>query len=79
VIGHELGHVRTHDTLTITITATIAGAISMLAQFGMFFRGGGRDNNGGLGIVGSILMLILAPLAAMIVYKWRSAHARIRR
>jgi heat shock protein HtpX len=60
-----LAHVRNHDTLTMTITATIAGAISMWAQFGMFFRGGGRDNN--LGIVGSILMLILAPLAAMIV------------
>jgi heat shock protein HtpX len=65
VIGHELAHVRNHDTLTMTITATIAGAISMLAQFGMFFRGGGRNNN--LGIVGSMLMLILAPLAAMIV------------
>jgi heat shock protein HtpX len=49
----------------MTITATIAGAISMLAQFGMFFRGGNRDS--GLGIVGSVLMLILAPLAAMIV------------
>ena len=66
VIGHELGHVRNHDTLTMTITATIAGAISMLAQFGMFFRGGNRDNSG-LGIVGSVLMLILAPLAAMVV------------
>jgi heat shock protein HtpX len=66
VIGHELGHVRNHDTLTMTITATIAGAISMLAQFGMFFRGGNRDNSG-LGVVGSVLMLILAPLAAMIV------------
>jgi heat shock protein HtpX len=65
VIGHELGHVRNHDTLTMTITATIAGAISMLAQFGMFFRGGNRDS--GLGIVGWVLMLILAPLAAMIV------------
>ena len=65
VIGHELGHVRNHDTLTMTITATIAGAVSMLAQFGMFFRGGNRDS--GLGVVGSVLMLILAPLAAMIV------------
>ena len=62
VIGHELGHVRNHDTLTMTITATIAGAISMLAQLGMFF-GGGRRNN----VVGSVLMLILAPIAAMIV------------
>jgi heat shock protein HtpX len=66
VIGHELGHVRNHDTLTMTITATIAGAISMLAQFGMFFRGGNRDNSG-LGIIGSVLMLVLAPLAAMVV------------
>jgi heat shock protein HtpX len=66
VIGHELAHVRNHDTLTMTITATVAGAISMLAQFGMFF-GGRRDNNSGLGIVGSVLMLVLAPLAAMIV------------
>jgi heat shock protein HtpX len=62
VIGHELGHVRNHDTLTMTIAATIAGAISMLAQFGMFF-GGGRRNN----IVGTVLMVILAPIAAMIV------------
>jgi len=66
VIGHELGHVRNYDTLTMTITATIAGAISMLAQFGMFF-GGRRDNDSGLGVLGSLLMLILAPLAAMIV------------
>src|ERR1700745_2993621 len=64
VNGHELSHIRNHDTLTMTITATIAGAISMLAQFGMFFRGGNRDNNRGLGIVGSVLMLILHPLRA---------------
>jgi heat shock protein HtpX len=63
VIGHELAHVRNLDTLTMTITATIAGAISTLAQLGMFF-GGRRDK---LGIVGSVLMLVLAPLAAMIV------------
>jgi heat shock protein HtpX len=50
----------------MTITATVAGAISMLAQFGLFF-GGRRDNNSGLGIIGSLLMLVLAPLAAMIV------------
>src|SRR5271169_2520980 len=65
VIGHELAHVRNHDTLTMTITATIAGAISMLAQLGMLFGafGGNRDNNNGLGVVGSVLMLILAPIA----------------
>jgi heat shock protein HtpX len=69
VIGHELGHIRNHDTLTMTITATVAGAISMLAQLGMLFRGfgGNRENNNGLGIIGTLLMVILAPLAAMIV------------
>jgi heat shock protein HtpX len=67
VIGHELGHVRNHDTLTMTITATIAGAISMLAQFGMFFGGRRDGESSGGGIIGSILMLVLAPLAAMIV------------
>jgi heat shock protein HtpX len=69
VIGHELAHVAHRDTLTMTITATIAGAISMVAQFGMFFGGFGnnRENNNGLGIVGSLLMIVLAPLAAMIV------------
>src|SRR6476620_11589365 len=66
VIAHELAHIRNRDTLTMTITATIAGAISMLAQFGMFF-GGNRDNNNGPGIIGSIAMMILAPLGAMLV------------
>ncbi len=65
VIAHELAHIRNHDTLLMTITATIAGAISMVAQFGMFF--GGHRNNNGLGIIGSILMMILAPLGAMLV------------
>src|SRR3979490_1532558 len=65
VIAHELAHVKNHDTLLMTITATIAGAISMLAQFGMFF--GGHRNNNGPGIVGSIAMMILAPLGAMLV------------
>ena len=51
VIAHELAHIRNHDTLLMTMTATIAGAISMLAQFGMFF-GGNRDNNNGPGMVG---------------------------
>jgi heat shock protein HtpX len=66
VIAHELAHIKNHDTLTMTITATIAGAISMLAQFGLFF-GGHRDNNNGLGVIGTIAMVILAPLAAMLV------------
>ncbi|RAI27326.1 zinc metalloprotease HtpX, partial [Rhodoplanes elegans] len=68
VMAHELAHVKNHDTLIMTITATIAGAISMLAQFGMFFGGGNRENNGGgLGIIGTLAMVILAPIAAMLV------------
>ena len=53
VIAHELAHIKNHDTLLMTITATIAGAISMVAQFGMFF-GGNRNSNNGLGVIGSI-------------------------
>jgi heat shock protein HtpX len=66
VLAHELAHIRNRDTLTMTITATIAGAISMLAQFGLFFGGGHRNNNG-LGLIGTLAMVILAPLAAMLV------------
>jgi len=66
VVAHELAHIKNRDTLTMTVTATIAGAISMLAQFGLFFGGGARDNNG-TGVIGTLLMVILAPLAAMIV------------
>jgi heat shock protein HtpX len=65
VIAHELAHIKNRDTLTMTITATIAGAISMLAQFGMFF--GNRNNNHGFGIIGTLAMVILAPIAAMLV------------
>ena len=65
VLAHELAHIKNRDTLIMTITATIAGAISMLANFAMFF--GGRDRNNPLGVVGTLLMMILAPLAAMLV------------
>ncbi|MBM3530706.1 MAG: zinc metalloprotease HtpX [Alphaproteobacteria bacterium] len=67
VIAHELAHIKNHDTLIMTITATIAGAISMLAQFGMFFGNRGNNNSGGMGIVGTLAMVILAPIAAMLV------------
>ena len=70
VMAHELAHVKNRDTLTMTITATIAGAISMLANFAMFagMFGGGNDNrNNPLGIVGVLLVALLAPLAAMLV------------
>jgi heat shock protein HtpX len=64
VLAHEMAHIKSRDTLVMTITATLAGAIGMLANFALFF-GGNRDNP--LGIVGVILMMILAPIAAMIV------------
>lgn len=63
VMAHELAHIKNRDTLVMTITATIAGAISMLANFAFFF--GGR--RGPLGIVGVLLVMIVAPMAAMVV------------
>ncbi|HEX5181848.1 MAG TPA: M48 family metalloprotease [Allosphingosinicella sp.] len=63
VLAHELGHVRNRDTLIMTMTATIAGAIAMIANFGFFFRGGsGRGNPLAL-----LAALLVAPFAAMIV------------
>lgn len=70
VMAHELAHVKNRDTLTMTITATIAGAISALANFAMFagiFGGHRNDNNNPLGGFGMILVAILAPLGAMLV------------
>ena len=64
VIAHELAHIRNRDTLTMTITATLAGAISMLANFAFFF-GGNRNNP--LGFVGVLATMLVAPLAAMLV------------
>jgi heat shock protein HtpX len=71
VIAHELAHIKHRDMLTGTIVATIAGAISMLAQmaqWAMIFGGGRRDNDdeGGSPIV-AIVMMIVAPIAAMLV------------
>ncbi len=65
VMAHELAHIKNRDTLIMTITATIAGAVSMLTNFGMMF--GGNRNNNGIGMIGTIAMMILAPLAAMVV------------
>lgn len=65
VIAHELAHIKNRDTLLMTVAATVAGAISMLAQFGLFF-GGDRDR-GPLGVIGVILAVILAPIAAMLI------------
>lgn len=64
VVAHEMAHIKNRDTLIMTITAAIAGAISMLANFAMFF-GGSRDR--GMGPIAVLLMAILAPLAAMLV------------
>ncbi len=66
VIAHELAHIKNRDTLTMTITATLAGAISSIATWGMFLGGGNRNNNG-LGAIGSIALAILAPMAAGLV------------
>lgn len=65
VMAHELAHVRNRDTLIMTLTATIAGAISFLASFALFFGRGGRSNP--LGLIGVILLAILAPMAAALV------------
>jgi len=70
VLAHELGHVRNRDILTSSIAATLAGAITMLARMGFWFGLGGdsrdRDRSGG------ILMILLAPLAAMLIQLWVS-------
>ncbi|WP_274627128.1 zinc metalloprotease HtpX [Arvimicrobium flavum] len=66
VMAHELAHVQNRDTLTMTITATLAGAISMLGNFALFF-GGNRDNNSPMGGIGVLVAMIVAPFAAMIV------------
>jgi heat shock protein HtpX len=66
VMAHELGHVKNRDTLIMTMVATIAGAISMLANFGLFFRGGDREGGHG-NMIASLMAVIVAPFAAMIV------------
>jgi len=70
VMAHELAHVKNRDTLTMTVTATLAGAIGMLANFALFFGGGNRA-----GLIGSIALMIFAPMAAMLV---QSAISRAR-
>ncbi|MER8655911.1 zinc metalloprotease HtpX [Mesorhizobium sp. M0847] len=66
VMAHELAHIQHRDTLTMTIVATLAGAISMLGNFAFFF-GGSRDNNNPFGFVGVLVAMLVAPFAAMIV------------
>lgn len=66
VMAHELAHIENRDTLIMTITATIAGAISMLGNFAFFF-GGSRDNGRPFGMIGALVAMIVAPFAAMLV------------
>jgi len=66
VMAHELAHVQNRDTLIMTVAATIGAAISMIANFGLLF-GGGNRNNGGFGIIGTLLMVFLAPVAAGVI------------
>ena len=69
VIAHELAHIKNRDTLTMTVAASIGGAISMLAQylqFGALF-GGHNNDRGGIGMIGAILAMLIAPFAAMLV------------
>ena len=65
VMAHELTHVKHRDTLTSTISATIAGAISSIASFGMFFAGGNRERNVHPAV--ALLIMILAPISAMLI------------
>jgi heat shock protein HtpX len=72
VLAHEIGHVRDRDTLVMAVVATIAGAISyvaQIAQWSLWFGGGRRDSrdSSGLGTIGLILGIVLLPLAAMLV------------
>ncbi len=76
VIAHEMGHIKNRDILVSTMAATIAGAISYLAQMGyysLFFSGGGRKGQGN--IIGLVLIVIFAPLAALFI---RLAISRAR-
>jgi len=65
VMAHELAHIKNRDTLLMTLTATLAGAISMLANFAFFFSSGSRANP--LGILGVILVMVFAPIGAALI------------
>jgi len=67
VIAHELAHIQNRDTLIMTITATIAGAVSMLANFALFLAPMGNNNRGAGGLIVTLLVMILAPIAATLV------------
>ena len=67
VMAHELAHVKNRDILVSTVSATLAGAIATLANFGMFFGGQHREGEGGGNPVLAILVMIFAPIAAMLI------------
>jgi len=67
VMAHELAHIAHRDTLTMTLTATLAGAIGMLGKFAFFFGANRSQNNQPLGMIGVVVSAIVAPLAAMLV------------
>ncbi len=71
VLAHELGHVRNRDILTSSIVATLAGAITLIARMGywaaLFGGYGDRDREGGGGVFTALLMMIVAPIAAMLI------------
>jgi heat shock protein HtpX len=72
VLAHELGHVRNRDILTSSIAATLAGAITMLARMAFWFGTGGDDRDRRGGGLGALIMLLVAPLAAMLIQLWVS-------
>jgi heat shock protein HtpX len=67
VIAHELSHVRNYDILISSIAATLAGAITWIAHWGLWFGGGDREDRRGGGVVVDLALMILAPLAAMLL------------
>ncbi|MBM3561367.1 MAG: protease HtpX, partial [Alphaproteobacteria bacterium] len=67
VVAHELAHIKNRDTLIMTVTATIAGAIGMLANFGIYFGGNRDGERSGPGMIGGILIAIVSPILAMLV------------
>jgi heat shock protein HtpX len=68
VLAHEFAHVRNRDILISTVVAAMAGAITFLSQFGLFFGGGGNDRGQNpLGLIGVLLIVILGPIAALLV------------
>ena len=67
VIAHELSHVRNYDILISSIAATLAGAITWIAHWGLWFGGGDREEREGGGVIVDLALLILAPLAAMLL------------